>query len=180
MAGSGAARIAHARGAARTRRRRRTARAGSADGNDPMRAMTWTAAIMSLAIAVIAHADQTAPPRDSAGTSRSGAAIVGTVVADDAEARPVRAARVALRGTGSTPDRQTQTDDRGRFAFQGLPPGRFALAASKAGWITVAYGARRPLRPGTTVALGDGQTLDVTMRIAHGAVITGQVLDHTG
>ena len=51
------------------------------------------------------------------------------------------------------------TDDLGAFAFADLPPGTFRLAASKQGYLDTVYGQKRPGtgRPGTPVALADGQ-----------------------
>ena len=84
---------------------------------------------MIAALALIV-ALQTSPARDARGPSRGTAVLSGVVVGDDAEARPVRKARV----TCSSPDASghtTITDDRGRFEFAGLPAGRYAVTASK-------------------------------------------------
>jgi uncharacterized protein (DUF2141 family) len=117
-----------------------------------------------------------AQTRDARGPVRGTAVISGVVVSDDAEARPVRKARV----TCSSPDvsgHTTITDDRGRFVFTGLPAGRYSVGASKVAWVAVSYGAKRPLRPGSPVPLADGQKLDIVLRMARGSVITGVVLD---
>jgi len=120
-----------------------------------------------------------APPRDAPPVTRASATVTGTVVADDLEARPVRRARVML--TGETTDGRTiVSDERGRFTFADLPPGRFNVSVSKEGWVTTAYGAKRPLRPGTAVLLSPGQRVDLQIRLVRGAVITGVLLDNTG
>ncbi|HEY7056342.1 MAG TPA: carboxypeptidase regulatory-like domain-containing protein, partial [Vicinamibacterales bacterium] len=128
---------------------------------------------------LVAQAAAQAPPRDARVDVRQTAAIAGVVVADDLEARPVRHARVTLNGD-STTGLTTVTDDRGRFAFSQLRAGRFTLSAAKDGWVTTAYGAKRALHPGTAVVVASGQRVDLRMRLVHGAVITGVVLDHTG
>ena len=46
--------------------------------------------------------------------------------------------------------------------------------------MTTAYGAKRPLRPGTAVLLSPGQRVDLQIRLVRGAVITGVLLDNTG
>jgi len=76
--------------------------------------------------------------------------------------------------------RVTVTDNAGHFAFVGLPAGRFTLTATRPGYVTVSYGARRPGRPGVPIAVGDGQRIDVTMTIVRGAVITGTIVDPYG
>ncbi|HEX9365803.1 MAG TPA: carboxypeptidase-like regulatory domain-containing protein, partial [Vicinamibacterales bacterium] len=76
-----------------------------------------------------------AQTRDARAAARGTAVLSGVVVSDDADARPVRKARV----TCSSPDvsgHTTITDDGGRFMFAGLPAGRFTVAASKAAWVT--------------------------------------------
>src|SRR5262249_39000170 len=40
------------------------------------------------------------------------------------------------------------------------------------------YGAKRPMRAGTPMPLAAGQKLDVVIRLARGAVITGILVDH--
>ena len=63
-----------------------------------------------------------------------------------------------------TSDRQVGrtavTDDDGRFSFVALPAGRYMLYATKQGYVTTAYGAKRPNRPGTALVLADGQHID--------------------
>jgi hypothetical protein len=119
-----------------------------------------------------------AQTRDARGPSRGTAVLSGIVVSDDAEARPVRKARVTCSSpnvSGNT----TITDDGGRFVFAGLPAGRYSVGASKPTWVAANYGATRPQRPGSALPLADGQKLDIVIRMARGSVITGVVLDHT-
>jgi protocatechuate 3,4-dioxygenase beta subunit len=111
-----------------------------------------------------------------AGTTRATGAISGIVVSDDAEARPVRKARVTCTGSGD--GRTTITDEAGHFVFSNLGPGHYTIGASKPTWVTSAYGARRPGLGGTPVPLAGGQALQLVVRMARGAVITGVLLDH--
>jgi hypothetical protein len=106
--------------------------------------------------------------------------LSGVVVTSDATPQPVRRAIVTLGGN-ATNGQSAITDDQGRFAFAGLPAGHFTLTASKAAHITTAYGARGPGRPGTTIALGAGQSIDnLTLLLPHGASVSGVVRDRTG
>ena len=120
-----------------------------------------------------------APPRDTKADARATATIAGVVVADDPEARPVRHARVMLNGDGTT-GLTTVTDDGGRFTFPNLPAGRFTVSAAKDGWVVTAYGAKKPLHPGTAVLVDAGKRVDLRIRLAHGSVITGVLLDPAG
>ena len=116
-------------------------------------------------------------PRDLRIAAHGGSAISGVIVSDDLDARPVRHARVTLTG----PEASTAiSDERGRFVFVDLPPGRYQIAATKAAWIAASYGARRPGRPGSALPLEEGQQLEVTLRMARGSVLSGVVLDSNG
>ena len=54
------------------------------------------------------------------------------------------------------------------------PPGTTTSWRSKNGFVDAVYGQRRPLQPGTPVALADAQAVaDVDLRLTRGGVITG-------
>jgi hypothetical protein len=129
--------------------------------------------VLVLGVLEVPAAAQTRDVRATAGT----AVITGIVVSDDPEAKPVRKARVTC-GAPDVPGHTTITDDAGRFVFAGLPAGRYTVSASKPTWVTMSYGAKRPMRAGTPVPLADGQKLDIAIRLARGAVLTGVLLDH--
>jgi sarcosine oxidase gamma subunit len=106
--------------------------------------------------------------------------LTGSVVADDS-GRPVRRVRVALTGGSLRAGKSATTDDQGHFTFTALLAGQFTLTASKAGYVTAVFGQKKPNRPGTPVQLAEGQKLDgLVMRIPHGGVITGRLLDEVG
>lgn len=107
------------------------------------------------------------------------ASVSGTLVTDEATPHPVRRATMTLGGVPGY-GRVTVTGNAGHFAFAGLPAGRFTLTATRPGYVTVSYGARRPGRPGVPIAVGDGQHVDITMTIVRGAVITGTIVDPHG
>jgi hypothetical protein len=110
------------------------------------------------------------------GTAR----ISGVVVSADATSAPVRRAVVRLVGQVNT-NLAAVTDDAGRFEIGGVRPGRVTIVASKPAFLTTAYGALRPGRPGTSIAIAAGQQLDgVRIVLPRGAVIAGTVLDPSG
>jgi uncharacterized protein (DUF2141 family) len=92
----------------------------------------------------------------------------------------VRHARVTVTSSDPPVRLSTVTGDDGAFAFTALPAGRFSVSVSKQGWLTTAYGAKRPLGPGTAVPVATGQAARVVIRMPRGAVITGALLDNTG
>ncbi len=103
--------------------------------------------------------------------------IGGTIVSTDG-GRPVRRARVTLSGGDLRNAKTATSDDRGRFSFAELPAGRFTLSASKAGYVNIMYGQKKPGRAGTPIQLADGQHLDdLKLPLPKGGVLTGMVLD---
>jgi uncharacterized protein (DUF2141 family) len=111
-------------------------------------------------------------PRDAAPKLAGTAAIVGVVVSDDLDARPVRHARVSCTAPELSNGVTAVTDGNGRFTCDRLPPGRYAIAASRDGWMT----GRQP----HPIPVAPNQRVDVVIRMARGAVITGTVLDASG
>ena len=108
--------------------------------------------------------------------------ISGVVRTADADATPVRMARVTLNSVdrGGAADSVT-TDAQGRFAFHNLPAGRYNVQATKRAWLTANYGASRLERPGTPVAVGAGQSVaNLLIPMARAGVIAGVVRDRTG
>jgi uncharacterized protein (DUF2141 family) len=108
--------------------------------------------------------------------------IGGVVLTATEPATPVRGARVTVNSldSGGAADTAT-TDEQGRFLFRNLPAGRYAIQSTKRAWLDANYGAPRLGRPGTPVAVRDGEArTDLAIRMARGAVITGVVRNPAG
>lgn len=138
----------------------------------------WIAlAVLSLALPAQTQAPTPAPPVPTTGT----ASIAGTVVNDEERAAPVRRAVVTMSGQGLVPSRSAITDDDGRFLIERLPAGRFTVSVSRASFVTSIYGAKRPGKPGTPVAIAAGQRVTgLSVKIWRGAVIAGVVRTEDG
>ncbi len=145
--------------------------------------MNWRVALFLFALAQSAQGTLQGPPptRDlravtnQVGTGR----LTGRVVSDTQTPAPVRRAIVTMRGAELPAGRSAITDDDGKFTIDNLPSGRFTVVASKPAWLSAAYGARRPGRAGTPIAIG-ATPLNLTLRMARGAAIGGVIRDARG
>jgi hypothetical protein len=137
---------------------------------------------LALAPALAAAHPPQAPVRDRVAVPAAGTgSIQGIVYIDGPEPRPARRARVVVSSSDTPTRASVITDDDGRFTVTGLPAGRFTLSVTKDAFVTTAFGARRPGRPGTSIALNEGEQLKgLTIRLPRGAVISGQVSDLAG
>jgi hypothetical protein len=107
------------------------------------------------------------------GTAR----LAGLVMANDVGAQPIRRAILLLNGGDLLMARQSTTDDQGRFLFSALPAGRYTLTAWRSGFVRDLYGNKRPgIGSGSPIIVGDGERVDVTMKMTRGAAITGTIL----
>ena len=135
--------------------------------------------IRALAVLLVLAAQQ--PARDTRPpVASAGGAVTGVVTSDEARPRPLRRVRVTLNGAATDVPRLAITADDGTFAFDRVPPGRYTVAAAKAGYVSMAYGATRPGRSGAGFQIADQQHVQVAMRLPRGAVITGTVVDVDG
>lgn len=96
---------------------------------------------------------------------------------------PLRRAHVTAFATeaGLAQRHGTTTDGDGKWEITDLPAGRYTVSASKAGYVTIQYGQRRPFEQGTPVVVADAATvqrLDITFQ--RGAVIAGRIADEFG
>ena len=117
-----------------------------------------------------------------AGAAPAGSAVLtGVILTDTTDPQPVRRATVRLTGETVATPRLVGTNDEGRFVFDRLPAGRFTVSATKAGFVQGFHGSIRPGRgPGVPVAVADGQTVDVAIKLLPGAAITGVITDTRG
>jgi protocatechuate 3,4-dioxygenase beta subunit len=119
-----------------------------------------------------------APARDRPPTATGTAVIRGRVFAADT-GRPLRRARITASAPelGSDP-RQTSTSVDGRYEIKDLPGGRYSLTVTRAGYLMLRYGQRRPLEQGKPLQVLDKQAVEhVDFSLPRMSVITGRVYD---
>jgi hypothetical protein len=119
------------------------------------------------------------PQRDEA--PKTGTAVLkGTVVSAET-GMPLRRAQVRAGGNDPRDARSVSTDEKGQWELNELPAGRYTLVVSKAGYVQLSYGQRRPFEQGRPVDLADGQVLDkLDVALPKGSVIAGSVHDEFG
>ena len=121
------------------------------------------------------------PPRDPRGAPQTGTSRLRGRVLASPDNKPLRRAQITLFATEGQVRRVTQTDGEGRYEFIELPAGRFSVSASKAGYVSLQYGQRRPFEPGTPVVVADTQTVaSIDFALPRGSVIAGRVTDEFG
>src|SRR4051812_2114235 len=121
-----------------------------------------------------------APPRDRPAAPTTGTAVLrGRVLNSDGS--PLRRAQISASAASAAGPRVATTDGQGKWEVTDLPAGRFNITASKAGYVTLQFGQRRPFEPGTPVVLADAQTIEkLDLSLPRGSVITGRITDEFG
>src|SRR4051812_13622832 len=126
------------------------------------------------------------PPRDPStpAAPATGTAVMrGRIIS--ATGSPLRRAQVNVSSTTPAANtlarRSVTTDGEGRWEITDLPAGRYTLSASKAGYVTMSYGQRRPFEPGKQVVIEDSQKLEqLDLTLQRGGVVAGRVTDEFG
>lgn len=119
--------------------------------------------------------------RDTSAVIPTGTATLsGTIVTDDADARPVRMATVRLSSSAITTPQTETSDGSGAFVFKNLPAGRYSIEASRAGYLDTEYGAKRLGGTGVPVVLDGGGSATVVVKLPRGAVIAGRLTGPDG
>jgi hypothetical protein len=122
-------------------------------------------------------------PAKPANPEPSTGSIRGRIVSADT-GKPLGRVRVRV-----TPDGQrgftrpvtANTNSRGEFEVKDLPPGSYVVSGTRAGYITIQYGQRRPQEQGVAVQVREGQTVDrIDLSLPKGGVLAGRITDERG
>jgi hypothetical protein len=122
-----------------------------------------------------------APPANPVA-SDAPAILHGRVVAADTGIA-IRGAVVELHGTGrpgASVNRSAVTNREGRYRFEDIPPGSYAMSATRQGFITMHAGQKRPSERGTFWDVAAGQVQQLDFALPRGSVIFGRLTDDAG
>src|SRR5450759_3925631 len=104
---------------------------------------------------------QPQPPQQQTEKPKADCVIKGQVL-NAITCEPLRKARVnPTQPAARTGPRERQADSAGRFEFPNIEPGTYNLSAERTGFVSQAYGARKPGRGtgGTSVTLAPSQEI---------------------
>jgi len=134
---------------------------------------------VQLAIVLLASTTPSAqPPRSTPSQSGNGI-IRGRVTTAGSETAPIVDARISL--AGPTAKEPVFSDERGRFEFSGLAPGRYTLTAEKGGFVRTRLGAKTELDVPLPIDVGAAATVDeLLIALPRGAAISGVLMDELG
>lgn len=105
--------------------------------------------------------------------------IAGTVVSKT-DGHSLAKARVVIRDVKNPQNFQSLiTSEDGKFAFSGVPAGKYSLEGAKRGFISASYDQHDQFS--TAIVTGAGlDTESLVLKLSPDAVITGKVLDEAG
>jgi hypothetical protein len=125
------------------------------------------------------------PPAKSTTRPEDLCAMSGRVV-NSVTGEPLRRATIILMRADPTPGEPplaytTSSNPEGQFAMKEMEPGRYRLMATRNGFVQFVYGARNPMRPGTTISLAKQQSVtDMELKMTPHAVLVGRIVDEEG
>src|SRR5262245_9639628 len=148
----------------------------------------WLIAFVLWAPAASAQPQPAPPARDTPNrppAMPTGSGIIRGRIVDAQSGSALARARVRLNWLGPGPSSRppVTTDQSGRFEFSTLPAGSFTLMADKSTYTAARFPeGGETLRTGNrSLTLTDGQVVDtVVIRMFHGGVIAGRVVDGYG
>ena len=146
--------------------------------------MRWICSAAATIVIVMSQAPappaQVQQPRDVRLDRPAGVGSIGGRILDRDTQQPVRWARVTVAQASRRLQLVTSADADGRFLFDTLRPGAYMVFARKAGYVPLAYGARKPRDAGAPVNVAAGTTVNADVLLSRGGAIEGRILNEYG
>lgn len=122
-----------------------------------------------------------AAPGQAAQPASEPATLHGRVT-DTSTGKPIPMARIriSLEARGQRVEYRLRTDEDGRYRIAELSAGRYAVTASKARYVTLAYGQRLPAPNGRPIDVTAGSTHQADIALPRASAIAGRVVDEAG
>ncbi|MEP7354388.1 MAG: carboxypeptidase-like regulatory domain-containing protein [Acidobacteriota bacterium] len=142
---------------------------------------TWTSAFGQAPAAQSAQAAQVPEAPKKAHVEGTVVSITGEAI-PRAQVRLMPAATLAAITAGPPPNSTATSDDKGKFVFDNVDPGRnYQLRATRPGFNTANYGARSANTTGTSLSLEAGTSLKgLVITMTPQGVISGKITDSNG
>jgi 5-hydroxyisourate hydrolase-like protein (transthyretin family) len=144
-------------------------------------------AFLALAVSVSAQVPPPPPPPAPSGivrdsqTQKTGTARISGRVTSAETGTPLRRAQVRAMAPELREGRTVSTDADGRWEMKEMPAGRYSITFSKGGYVSLAYGQRRPFEQGKPVDVAEAQVVaKLDVGLPKGSVITGRIVDEFG
>lgn len=124
---------------------------------------------------------QASPPRDPTAPVAKGTGVIKGRVTTAEGGRAVRRVQMSLSSPDLTETKTMSTNAQGVFEFTELPAGRYMLSASRAGYLRLQYGQRRPGEPGRPIPLNDGGKFTAAdFALPRTSALVGRITDEVG
>src|SRR4051794_17224066 len=118
--------------------------------------------------------------RDAATPEKKGTAVLKGHVRT-ADGRPLRRARISVRGAALSSARSASTGLEGEYEVTELPAGRFTVSATRGGYLAAQYGQRAYGDDGTPIEVADAATLDkIDLTMERAGTVSGRLTDEAG
>jgi hypothetical protein len=109
------------------------------------------------------------------------ASLTGRVTTSAQPVQGIPKAMLVLSGSQLPTPRMVVADIDGRFIFSGLREGEYRLIGTRAGYVSMAFGAQKPNRPGAVISVKAGVPVrDIDIALGQASAISGRVMGPFG
>jgi protocatechuate 3,4-dioxygenase beta subunit len=118
-------------------------------------------------------------PRDVSKAVAASGTVRGRITSAGS-GQPLHRVRVTLNGAVQNAPFAV-SDTRGEFEITEVPPGTYTLTATRAGYLSIQYGQKRPRELGRTIEVPPGGTVEhIDIPLPRGSVLAGRITDDAG